>query len=51
MKAQQNIHQLNRTAERALILSASSLWSDIIFEGSVIGFTYNNQPKQGGTGI
>ena len=33
-------------ASRALTMSASSLWSDIVF-----GFTYNNEPKQGGTGI
>ena len=45
----QNIQQ--HQASRALTMSASSLWSDIIFEGSVIGFTYNNQPKQGGTEV
>ena len=50
MKALQNIQQKHQ-ASRALTMSASSLWNDIIFEGSVIGFTYNNQPKQTKTGI
>ena len=45
----QNIQQ--HQASRALTMSANSLWSDIIFEGSVCGFTYNNQPKTTKTGI
>lgn len=51
MKAQQNIHQLNLTAQRAISIWSDSLCNDIIFEGSVIGFTYNNEPKQGGTEV
>ena len=45
MKAQQN------QASRVLTMSANSLWSDIIAMGSVNGFTYNNEPKQGGIGV
>ncbi len=41
MKAIQNIHQLNRTAQRGL-----SIWSDSLCQDVVIGFTYNNEPKQ-----
>ena len=42
----QNIHQLNSTAQRDLIL-----WSDSLCQDTVIGFTYNNEPKQGGTEV
>ena len=49
MKAQQNIQQ--HQASRALTMSASSLWSDSVIGGSVVGFTYNNEPKQTKTGI
>ncbi len=51
MKALQNIHQLNSTAQRDLILWSDSLCSDIILYGTVNGFTYNNEPKQGGTEV
>jgi hypothetical protein len=51
MKAQQNIHQLNNVAQRAISQWSDSLCNDIIFEGSVLGFTYNNEPKQTRTGI
>jgi len=46
MKAQQNIHQLNRTAQRAISQWSDSLCGDVIF-----GFTYNNEPKTTKTGI
>jgi len=46
MKAIQNIHQLNLTAQRAI-----SIWSDSLCQDVVIGFTYNNEPKQGGTEV
>ena len=47
MKALQNIHQLNSTAQRDLIL-----WSDSLCgSDTVIGFTYNNEPKKTKTGI
>jgi aryl-phospho-beta-D-glucosidase BglC (GH1 family) len=47
MKAQQNIHQFNLTAQRAI-----SIWSDSLCgSDTVIGFTYNNEPKQGGTEV
>ncbi len=47
MKAIQNIHQQLSTAKRAI-----SIWSDSLCgSDTVIGFTYNNKPKQGGTGI
>ena len=46
MKAQQNIHQLNRTAQRAISQWSNSLCGDVI-----VGFTYNNEPKQTKTGI
>jgi hypothetical protein len=47
MKAIQNIHQLNSTAQRAI-----SIWSDSLCRGiDELGFTYNNEPKQGGTEI
>ena len=43
MKAQQNIHQFNLTAQRTI-----SIWSDSLCgSDTVIGFTYNNEPKQG----
>ena len=51
MKAIQNIHQLNLTAQRATSIWSDSLCNDIIFEGSVNGFTYNNEPKTTKTGI
>ena len=46
MKAQQNIHQLNRTAQRAI-----SQWSDSLCGDVILGFTYNNEPKTTKTGI
>lgn len=46
MKAIQNIHQLNLTAQRAI-----SIWSDSLCGDVVLGFTYNNEPKQGGTEV
>lgn len=47
MKAQQNIHQFNLTAQRAI-----SIWSDSLCgNDTVIGFTYNNEPKRGGTEV
>ena len=47
MKAQQNIHQLNRIAQRAI-----SMWSDSICGDVILGFSaYNNQPKKTKTGI
>jgi hypothetical protein len=47
MKAIQNIHQLNLTAQRAI-----SIWSDSLCGDVILGFSaYNNEPKQGGTGI
>ena len=46
MKAQQNIHQFNLTAQRAI-----SIWSDSLCGDVVMGFTYNNEPKQGGTEV
>ena len=43
MKAIQNIHQLNSTSQRGL-----SIWSDSLCRGiDELGFTYNNEPKQG----
>lgn len=43
MKAQQNIHQQSLTALRAI-----STWStSLCGSDTVIGFTYNNEPKQG----
>lgn len=41
MKALQNIHQVNSTAQRAI-----SIWSDSLCGDVVLGFTYNNEPKQ-----
>jgi hypothetical protein len=41
MKAVQNIHQLNSTAQRAI-----SIWSDSLCGDVLVGFTYNNEPKQ-----
>ena len=46
MKAIQNIHQLNSTQQRAI-----SIWSDSLCSDVVLGFTYNNEPKQGGTEV
>ena len=47
MKAQQNIHQFNLTAQRAI-----SIWSDSLCgDATVVGFTYNNEPKRGGTEV
>jgi hypothetical protein len=46
MKAIQNIQQLNHTAQRAI-----STWSDSLCGDVVLGFTYNNEPKQGGTEV
>ena len=46
MKAQQNIHQLNSTAQRAITIWSNSLCGDV-----VMGFTYNNEPKTTKTGI
>jgi hypothetical protein len=42
----QNIHQLNTIATRAI-----SQWSDSLCGDVVMGFTYNNEPKQGGTEV
>jgi hypothetical protein len=41
MKAIQNIHQQLTQAFRAI-----SIWSDSLCGDTVIGFTYNNEPKQ-----
>ena len=46
MKAQQNIHQLTNVAQRAI-----SQWSDSLCGDVIYGFTYNNEPKQGGTEV
>jgi len=46
MKAQQNIQQLNHTQQRAI-----SIWSDSLCGNVVLGFIYNNEPKQGGTEV
>ena len=46
MKAIQNIHQSNSTAQRAI-----SIWSDSLCGDVVLGFTYNNEPKLGGTEV
>jgi hypothetical protein len=46
MKAQQNIQQLNHTQQRAI-----SIWSDSLCGNVILGFTYNNEPKQTKTGI
>ena len=46
MKAQQNIHQLSSTAQRAI-----TIWSDSLCGDVVMGFTYNNEPKTTKTGI
>jgi hypothetical protein len=43
----QNIHQLNRTASRAI-----SQWSDSLCGDVILGFSaYNNEPKTTKTGI
>ena len=42
----QNIHQLNNAAQRAI-----SIWSDSLCGDVILGFTYNNEPKQTKTGI
>ena len=41
MKALQNIHQLNSIQQRAI-----SIWSDSLCGDVLVGFTYNNEPKQ-----
>lgn len=46
MKAVQNIQQLNSTAQRAI-----SIWSDSLCGDVVLGFTYNNEPKQNTFGM
>ncbi len=46
MKAQQNIHQQSLTASRAI-----STWMDSLCGDVVLGFTYNNEPKRGGTEV
>jgi hypothetical protein len=46
MTQAQNIHQLNTIAERAI-----SQWSDSLCGVIIVGFTYNNEPKQGGTEV
>ena len=46
MQALQNIHQLSSTAQRAI-----TIWSDSLCGDVVMGFTYNNEPKQGGTEV
>jgi hypothetical protein len=45
----QNIQQ--HQALRALTMSASSLWSDVIVGDTFNGFIYNNEPKQNNTEI
>jgi Na+/H+ antiporter NhaB len=45
MKAIQNIHQLNNTAQRAIQLVSNSLCEDFSWD-VLVGFTYNNEPKQ-----
>ena len=45
----QNIQQ--HQASRALTMSASSLWSDVIIGNTFSGFTYNNEPKQNTFGM
>ena len=42
----QNIHKQLSTATRAL-----NTWSDSLCGDVVLGFTYNNEPKQGGTEV
>lgn len=42
----QNIHQNISLASRTL-----TTWSDSLCGDNVIGFTYNNEPKQGGTEV
>ena len=51
MKAQQHIQQ--HQTSRALTMSTNSLWSDSVIGGSdtIIGFTYNNEPKQNTFGM
>lgn len=46
MKAIQNIHRFNNVAQRAI-----NIWSDSLCGDVVLGFTYNNEPKQTKTGI
>lgn len=41
MKAQQNIHQQLSAASRA-----NNIWSDSLCGDVIVGFTYNNEPKQ-----
>jgi len=41
MKAIQNIHKLTSTQQRAI-----NIWSDSLCGDVVLGFTYNNEPKQ-----
>ncbi len=41
MKAIQNIHQVNSTQQRAI-----SIWSDSLCGDVLVGFKYNNEPKQ-----
>ncbi len=41
MKAIQNIHQ-----DIIAMRLAISIWSDSLCGGDVLGFTYNNEPKQ-----
>lgn len=46
MKAIQNIHQQFNQSSRAL-----NTWSDSLCGDVVLGFMYNNEPKQGGTEV
>jgi aryl-phospho-beta-D-glucosidase BglC (GH1 family) len=46
MTTVQNIHQNIAKASRAL-----NTWSDSLCGDTVIGFTYNNEPKQGYTEV
>lgn len=47
MKAIQNIHQINSAT-----LRPTQIWSDSLCgDDTVIGFTYNNEPKRGKTGV
>jgi hypothetical protein len=46
MQALQNIHQQLSTASRA-----NNIWSDSLCGDVIMGFTYNNEPKQTKTGI
>ena len=46
MEAIQNIHQQINLASRAL-----NTWSDSLCGDVIMDFSYNNEPKQGGTEV